>query len=69
MNFTFEDDKVKDKISETDKTTIIDKCNDTIKWLDGNKVAEKDESAHKQKVALCVCVFKSELSIHVIFSR
>ncbi|KAF0313673.1 Heat shock protein cognate 4 [Amphibalanus amphitrite] len=34
MKSTVEDEKIKDKISESDKTTILDKCNDTIKWLD-----------------------------------
>ncbi|KAF0288355.1 Heat shock protein cognate 4 [Amphibalanus amphitrite] len=55
MKSTVEDDKVKDKISESDKTTIIDKCNDTIKWLDGNQLAEKDEFEHKQKELEQIC--------------
>lgn len=38
MKSTVEDEKVKDKISEEDKKTIIDKCNETIKWLDANQV-------------------------------
>ena len=55
MKSTVEDDKVKDKISESDKTTIVDKCNDTIKWLDGNQLAEKDEFEHKQKELEQIC--------------
>ena len=36
---TVEDEKLKDKISEDDKKTIIDKCNETISWLDANQVS------------------------------
>mgnify|MGYP002655356851 CR=1 FL=1 len=55
MKATMEDDKLKDKISETEKKTILDKCNDTIKWLDGNQLAEKEEYEHRQKELEGVC--------------
>lgn len=55
MKATMEDDKLKDKISETEKKTILDKCNDTIKWLDGNQLAEKEEYEHRQKELESVC--------------
>ncbi|XP_037094428.1 heat shock 70 kDa protein cognate 4-like [Pollicipes pollicipes] len=55
MKSTVEDDKVKDKISDADKTAIVDKCNDTIKWLDANQLAEKDEFEHKQKELEQIC--------------
>jgi heat shock protein 1/8 len=55
MKATMEDDKLKDKISETEKKTILDKCNDTIKWLDGNQLAEKEEYEHRQKELEAVC--------------
>ena len=35
---TVEDDKLKDKISEEDKQTILDKCKEVLDWLDGNQV-------------------------------
>ena len=38
MKSTVEDEKLKDKISEDDKKTIMDKCNEVIAWLDGNQV-------------------------------
>ena len=38
MKSTVEDEKLKDKISEDDKKTIIDKCNEVIQWLDANQV-------------------------------
>ncbi|PAA56673.1 hypothetical protein BOX15_Mlig022022g1 [Macrostomum lignano] len=55
MRQTVEDEKLKDKISEDDKKTILDKCNDVIKWLDANQTAEKDEYDHQQKELEKVC--------------
>lgn len=55
MKATMEDEKLKDKISESDKTLIMDKCNDTIKWLDANQLAEKEEYEHRQKELEAVC--------------
>merc|ERR1712139_399242 len=49
MKSTIDDDKVKEKISDEDKKTIMDKCEETIKWLDSNQLAEKEEFDHKQK--------------------
>nr|AFN65688.1 heat shock cognate protein 70 [Frankliniella occidentalis] len=55
MKSTVEDDKMKDKISESEKTQILDKCNETVKWLDANQLAEKEEYEHKQKEVEAVC--------------
>jgi len=49
MKSTMEDDKVKGKIPPGDMKKIIDKCDETIKWLDANQTAEKDEYEDKQK--------------------
>ena len=38
MKSTVEDEKLKDKISEEDKTKIQEKCKDVISWLDSNQV-------------------------------
>jgi len=46
---SMEDDKVKDKISEEDRKKVLDACNDAIKWMDANQLAEKEEFEHKQK--------------------
>ncbi|KAL7642533.1 UNVERIFIED_CONTAM: hypothetical protein RMT77_007094 [Armadillidium vulgare] len=46
---TIEDDKVKDKIPESDRNKVMTSCNETIKWLDQNQLAEKEEFQHKQK--------------------
>merc|ERR1719357_492514 len=44
MKTTIEDEKVKDKISEDDRKKITDKCDEAIKWLDANQLAEVEES-------------------------
>jgi L1 cell adhesion molecule like protein len=55
MKATMDEDNLKGKISETDKTLIMDKCNETIKWLDGNQFAEKEEFEHRQKELEAIC--------------
>jgi heat shock protein 1/8 len=55
MKSTVEDEKLKDKISESDKKVITDKCNEIIAWLDGNQLAEKEEYEDKQKELEKVC--------------
>ena len=36
---TVEDDKVKDKISDDDKATILNKAKEVLDWLDSNQVS------------------------------
>jgi len=55
MKTTIEDEKVKDKIGEDDKKKIIDKCDETIRWLDANQLAEVDEFQDKQKEVESIC--------------
>lgn len=55
MKSTIEDDKIKEKISEDDKKTILDKCNEVITWLDSNQLAERDEFDEKQKEVEKIC--------------
>jgi L1 cell adhesion molecule like protein len=55
MKATIDDEKVKDKISDADKKAINDKCDEAIKWLDGNQLGEKEEFADKQKEVETVC--------------
>ena len=42
MKSTVEDDKVKDKISEEDKTAIVNKCKEMIDWLDKKPISALD---------------------------
>lgn len=55
MKSTVEDDKLKDKISAEDKTTILERCKEVIAWLDGNQLAEQEEFEHKQKELEGIC--------------
>jgi len=52
---TVEDEKVKDKIPEEDRKKILDKVQDTIRWLDANQLADKEEFEHKQKEMEGIC--------------
>merc|ERR1719383_708192 len=55
MKQTVEDDKVKDKISDEERKQICEACDEAIKWLDGNQMAEKDEFNHQKKELEKVC--------------
>lgn len=55
MKSTIEDEKLKDKIPEPDRKTVMEKCEEVIKWLDANQLAEKEEFEHKQKELESVC--------------
>jgi len=46
---TLDDDKLSEKISAQDKSSCLEKCNDTISWLDKNQTAETEEFKQKQK--------------------
>merc|ERR1712045_793 len=54
MKTTIDDEKMADKISADDKKLITDKCDDAIKWLDANQLAEVEEFQEKKEVeAVC----------------
>merc|ERR1712146_529170 len=55
MKNTMNDEKLKGKVSEEDKATIIGKVEETIKWLDANQENEKEEYEAKQKELESVC--------------
>uniref|UniRef100_A0AAZ3PU41 Uncharacterized protein n=2 Tax=Oncorhynchus TaxID=8016 RepID=A0AAZ3PU41_ONCTS len=55
MKSTVEDEKLQGKISDEDKTKILEKCNEVIGWLDKNQTAEKEEYEHHQKELEKVC--------------
>ena len=55
MKSTVEDEKFKDKISDSDRKMIIAKCDEAVKWLDSNQTAEKDEYEYKQKEIEGIC--------------
>merc|ERR1711994_1139863 len=45
---SLEDNASKGKISDDEKSTIFEKCNETIAWLDKNQSAEVEEFKEKQ---------------------
>jgi len=55
MKTTIDDEKMADKISADDKKLIADKCDEAIKWLDANQLAEVEEFQEKQKEVEGVC--------------
>ncbi|VDP32341.1 unnamed protein product [Soboliphyme baturini] len=55
MKSTIEDEKLKGKISDSDRAKITEKCNEIVKWLDANQLAEKEEFEHKQKEVEEIC--------------
>lgn len=55
MKSSMEEENVKSKISESDRQKIIEKCNETISWLDSNQLAEKEEFEDKQKQLEAIC--------------
>jgi len=46
---TVEDSNIKDKLDETERKVIIDKCKEAIEWLERNQTAEVEEFKDKQK--------------------
>jgi len=55
MKQSIEDEKLRDKINDSDRTKIQDKCKEVLDWLDKNQLAEKDEFDHKQKELEGIC--------------
>jgi len=49
LKSSLENDNVKEKISESDRTKVCDKCKEVLDWLDNNQSAEKDEFEYQQK--------------------
>jgi len=52
---TLDDPALKKKIREDDRIKATNKVDETIRWLDSNSLAEKDEFEHKQKELSAVC--------------
>jgi len=63
MKQTIEDDKLRDKISDDDRKTVLDKCNEVITWIDSNQVC--CVSAYEQTGLVDHCSFAI---VHSLFS-
>jgi L1 cell adhesion molecule like protein len=46
---SIEDSNIKDKLSESEKNMVTEKCNEAIEWLERNQMAEVEEYKDKQK--------------------
>jgi len=46
---TIEDSNIKEKLSESERNMIAEKCNEAISWLERNQMAEVEEFKDKQK--------------------
>ena len=46
---TIDDSNIKDKLSESERKMIADKCNEAIEWLERNQTAEVEEFKDRQK--------------------
>merc|ERR1719456_643289 len=55
MKNTLGDDKLKDKMSEDDRSKADSAINDALAWLESNQLAEKEEFEHKQKEVEGIC--------------
>merc|ERR1712146_293599 len=55
MKNTLGDDKLKDKISDSDKETATKAIDGALSWLESNQMAEKEEFEHKQKEVEGIC--------------
>ncbi|XP_029574268.1 heat shock 70 kDa protein-like [Salmo trutta] len=55
MKSSVEDPNLAGKISEDDKKKVVEKCNQTISWLENNQMAEKEEFEYQQKELERVC--------------
>jgi heat shock protein 1/8 len=55
MKATAEDGQLKNKIPESELTLLLEACNEAIKWLDVNQMAETDEFNDKQKEVESIC--------------
>ena len=55
MKNTINDVNLKEKLSENDRDMISRKCQEALKWLDENQLAEKEEFEYHQKETENIC--------------
>ena len=55
MKSAIDDDRVKEKTSDSMREAINSKCDEIIKWLDANQLAKVDELQEKQKEVERIC--------------
>ncbi|KAH8256245.1 hypothetical protein KR026_011569 [Drosophila bipectinata] len=55
LRSTLDDEQLRTRISDADRETILQRCNETISWLDANQLAEKQEFEHRQQELERIC--------------
>uniref|UniRef100_A0A3B4THM1 Heat shock protein family A (Hsp70) member 2 n=1 Tax=Seriola dumerili TaxID=41447 RepID=A0A3B4THM1_SERDU len=55
MKSSVQDESLKGKLNEEDQKKVVEKCDETITWLENNQLADKEEYQHKQKELEKVC--------------
>ena len=55
MKQTLDEPNLKEKIPEDDRKKISEACEETLKWLEANNLAEKEEFEHRQKDLEAIC--------------
>jgi len=55
MKTSINDDKISSKLSADDKSKITDTIESTLKWMETNQLAEKEEFEHKLKEVEKIC--------------
>uniref|UniRef100_UPI00398E6AF4 heat shock-related 70 kDa protein 2-like n=1 Tax=Pristiophorus japonicus TaxID=55135 RepID=UPI00398E6AF4 len=55
MKQAVQDEKLKGKITEAEKASVIAKCQEVLTWLETNQTAEKEEFDHQRKELEKVC--------------
>lgn len=52
---TVEDEQLRSRIGESDRQAMLQKCNETISWLDANQLADQQEYEHKRQELERIC--------------
>jgi len=55
LKSTLEEEQVKSKLSDSDRSRVSDKISETLRWLDSNALADKEEFEHQRKELESVC--------------
>ena len=59
MKSTLDEEKLKDKISAAERTTITSACDKALNWLDSNQLAEVDE--FQDELVHCCTLFPTKI--------
>jgi len=55
MKSSIDEPSIKDKLTDTDRQTVLNKCSEVLSWIDGNQTATKEEFDYQEKELENVC--------------